>query len=130
MYNAWIVIRLEVYASISISIKAYIFIHFSRKFKICFLMDVIEHFETRRFFWLESILHWNAVAVSGAPAVHFEILDNIQRKICNVSDPDKASWFQSLFTRRDVASICHFYNYFHGNNSEEHLYPGAPTTWI
>lgn len=62
--------------------------------------------------WLEYCCYiW-----SSATTHYLEILDKIQRSVCN--DSDLASRLQSLSHRRDVVSLCLFYKYFCGNCSD------------
>lgn len=79
-------------------------------------------FEVDPFFFL---IKFNLKKVFSSESKHdtkySDILDKIQRQMCNVIGPDLTSHLQSLSHRRAVASLCLFYKYFHGNCSDRFL---------
>ena len=56
---------------------------------------------------------------AGAPANLLNLLDRIQNRVCNMIGPQLSLKLQPLSHRRDVASLCLFYKYFHGRCSAE-----------
>ena len=56
---------------------------------------------------------------AGAPATLLNLLDKIQKRICNLIGPDLSSELQSLSHRRNVASLSLFYKYLNGHCSQE-----------
>ena len=56
---------------------------------------------------------------AGAPSHLLNLLDRIQNRVVNMIGPRLAQTLQPLSHRRDVASLCLFYKYFHGNCSDE-----------
>ena len=96
-------------------------------------------YRARQHFSSESILHIYKSTIrpcleycchiwGGAPYVHLELLDRIQRRISNIIGPDLSAKLQSLAHRRDVASLCLFYKYFHGLCSDE-LFTMVPSLY-
>ena len=56
---------------------------------------------------------------AGAPASLLNLLDRIQKRVCNLIGPNLSSLLQPLSHRRNVASLSLFYKYFHGHCSQE-----------
>ena len=56
---------------------------------------------------------------SGAGKCYLNLLDKLQRRICNVVGPELSASLQSLAHRRDVASLSLFYRYYFGRCSSE-----------
>ena len=56
---------------------------------------------------------------AGAPVTVLNLLDRIQRRVINIIGPKLASKLQTLYHRRNVASLCLFYRYYNGMCSSE-----------
>ena len=56
---------------------------------------------------------------SGAGKCYLNLLDKLQRRICNVVGPELSASLQSLAHRQDVASLSLFYRYYFGRCSSE-----------
>ena len=56
---------------------------------------------------------------AGASSDVLALLDKVQRRICNNIGPSLSAKLQPLSLRRDVASLCLFYKFYHGRCSNE-----------
>lgn len=71
------------------------------------------------FISLPFVYALNNTVTSDTSVKYLVILNNIQRRICNVTGLDLASRFQLFLDRHNVALLCLSYEKFYGNYSDD-----------
>ena len=56
---------------------------------------------------------------AGVPSCYLELLDKLQKRICRTVGPSRATFFEPLAHRRNVANLSLFYRYYLGRCSFE-----------
>ena len=56
---------------------------------------------------------------AGAPSCYLELLDKLQKQICETVSPSLATSFETLAHHQNVATLSLFYRYYFGTCSSE-----------